>query len=103
MKKSGKIFRRLTVLLFTGLLSITFSAPREASAASAKYAAYSENNIYKVGKHRYKASVKNQGSRPKAMLYRKRKMEETADASEYLWHNGKGRIWKMAVLFCLPL
>lgn len=73
MKKSGKIFRRLTVLLFTGLLSITFSAPREASAASAKYAAYSENNIYKVGKHRYKASVKNQGSRPKAMLYRKKK------------------------------
>ena len=101
MKKSGKIFRRLTVLLFTGLLSITFSAPREASAASAKYAAYSENNIYKVGQHRYKASVKNQGSH--AVSEEKRKMEETADASEYLWHNGKGRIWKMAVLFCLPL
>lgn len=73
MKKSGKIFRRLTVLLLTGLLSITFLAPKEASAASAKYASYSENNIYKVGKHRYQASVKNQGSRPKAMLYLKKK------------------------------
>lgn len=73
MKKSGKIFLRLIVLLFTGLLCFTFLAPKETSAASAKYVSYSENNIYKVGKRRYKASVKNQRSRPKAMLYLKKK------------------------------
>lgn len=54
--------------MFAGLLSITFLALKEASAASAKYASYSENNIYEVGRHRYKASVKNQESRPKGPL-----------------------------------
>ena len=54
--------------MFTGLLSITFLSLKEASAASAKYASYSENNIYEVGRHRYKASVKNQESRPKGPL-----------------------------------
>lgn len=72
MQKTGKNMRRFAVFLFAGMLGISFLAPRNAEAASAKYASYSKNNVYKAGNHRYKVSVKHQGSRPKAALYLKK-------------------------------
>lgn len=73
MERFKRVIKRVIVFLFAGMLSITFLVPRKAAAASAEYASYSKDNIYKVGKHRYKTLVKNRGSRPKATLYLKKK------------------------------